>query len=97
LDEAMKRTFIRYMRFHSVLLGNVTYKQAQAQEVDDLKTIHDVARMELLIDVYFPLARPILEILPPGRKLQPFGDFLEFSLTHAQLKDLFENEDAHRD
>ena len=41
--------------------------------------------------------KPIVEILPPGRKLQPFGDFLEFSLTHAQLKDLFENEEAHRD
>ena len=39
----------------------------------------------------------IVEILPPGRKLQPFGGFSEFSLTHAQLKDLFENEEAHRD
>jgi hypothetical protein len=41
--------------------------------------------------------KPIVEILPPGRKLEPFRDFLEFSLTYAQLKDLFANEEAHRD
>jgi hypothetical protein len=41
--------------------------------------------------------KPVLEILPPGRKLAPFDDYLEFSLTHAELKDLFHNEEAHRD
>jgi len=41
--------------------------------------------------------KPVLEILEPGRKLPPFVDYLEFSLTHAELKDLFENEGAHRD
>jgi len=41
--------------------------------------------------------KPVLEILPPGRKLAPFDDYLEFSLTHAELKDLFDNEEAHRD
>lgn len=41
--------------------------------------------------------KPVLEILPSGRKLVPFDDYLEFSLTHAQLKDLFGNEVAHRD
>jgi len=40
---------------------------------------------------------PVLEILPSGRKLPPFGDYLEFSLTYSQLKDLFRNETAHRD
>jgi hypothetical protein len=35
--------------------------------------------------------------LPAGRKLEPFGDFLEFSLSYRQLKDLFANPDAHRD
>lgn len=39
----------------------------------------------------------VLEILESGRKLPPFVDYLEFSLTHDQLKDLFENEEAHRD
>jgi len=39
----------------------------------------------------------VLEILPPGRKLAPFDDYLEFSLTNAELKDLFDNEEAHRD
>ncbi|MGH9429940.1 MAG: GIY-YIG nuclease family protein [Terriglobia bacterium] len=39
----------------------------------------------------------VLEILESGRKLPPFSDYLEFSLTYAQLKDLFENEEAHRD
>jgi hypothetical protein len=41
--------------------------------------------------------KPVLEILEPGRKLPPFPDYLEFSLTYAELKDLFENEEAHRD
>jgi len=41
--------------------------------------------------------KPVLEMLPPGRKLAPFVDYLEFSLTYAELKDLFENDGAHRD
>lgn len=41
--------------------------------------------------------KPIFEILPAGRKLEPFGDFLEFSVSYQQLQDLFANEDAHRD
>jgi hypothetical protein len=41
--------------------------------------------------------KPVLEILEPGRKLPPFDDFLEFSLTYPQLNDLFEHEEAHRD
>lgn len=41
--------------------------------------------------------KPVLEILAPGRKLPPFDDYLEFSLSFAQLKDLFANEDAHRE
>lgn len=39
----------------------------------------------------------MLEIKEPGRKLPPFDDYLEFSLTYAQLRDLFNNEEAHRD
>jgi hypothetical protein len=41
--------------------------------------------------------KPVLEILEHGRKLPPFVDYLEFSLTYNQLKDLFDNEQAHRD
>jgi hypothetical protein len=41
--------------------------------------------------------KDILEILESGRKLPPFADYLEFSLTYEQLKDLFQNEEAHRD
>ncbi|HEU4365126.1 MAG TPA: GIY-YIG nuclease family protein [Candidatus Krumholzibacteria bacterium] len=41
--------------------------------------------------------KPILEILAPGRTLPPFDDYLEFSLTFAELRDLFANEDAHRE
>jgi len=41
--------------------------------------------------------KPVLEIKEPGRKLPPFDDYLEFSLTYAQLRDLFTNEEAHRD
>jgi hypothetical protein len=53
----LKRIFVRHLRFYSAALGNITYKQAQAQEVEDSKAIHDLARIELLIDAYFPSAR----------------------------------------
>ena len=39
----------------------------------------------------------VLEISESGRRLPPFADYLEFSLTYAELKDLFRNEEAHRD
>jgi hypothetical protein len=52
----LKRIFVRHARFYSVALGNITYKQARAQEGED-STVHDIGRMELLIDVYFPSAR----------------------------------------
>lgn len=41
--------------------------------------------------------KPVLEIQESGRRLPPFDDYLEFSLTFAQLKDLFANEEAHRE
>jgi hypothetical protein len=41
--------------------------------------------------------KPVLELLPPGRSLEPFTDYLEFDLTYGQLRTLFEREDAHRD
>ncbi|HEX3739513.1 MAG TPA: GIY-YIG nuclease family protein [Terriglobales bacterium] len=41
--------------------------------------------------------KPLFEMLPAGRKLEPFSDFLEFSLSYQQLQDLFANEEAHRD
>jgi hypothetical protein len=41
--------------------------------------------------------KPVLEILEPGRKLPPFIDYMEFSLTHNELKDLFNKAEAHRD
>jgi hypothetical protein len=41
--------------------------------------------------------KPLLEIQEPGRRLPPFDDYLEFSLSHAELKDLFANEEAHRE
>lgn len=41
--------------------------------------------------------KPVLEIREPGRMLPPFEDYLEFSLSFAQLTDLFANEEAHRE
>lgn len=41
--------------------------------------------------------KPVLAIEEPGRRLPVFDDYLGFSLTHAQLVDLFANEEAHRD
>ena len=39
----------------------------------------------------------VLEIRAPGRKLLAFADYLEFSLTFAELKDLVATEEAHPD
>ena len=41
--------------------------------------------------------KPVLEILQSGRKLAPFADYLEFSLSYAELQYLFESEESHRD
>jgi len=42
-------------------------------------------------------SKPLLEIQERGRRLPPFEDYLEFSLTYHELRDLFGNEEAHRD
>jgi len=52
-----KRLDVRFLRFFSAMLGNISYDQAQQQEADDTNTVHDVAHMEFLIDVYFPAVR----------------------------------------
>ena len=52
-----KRLDVRFLRFYSAMLGNISYDQAQQQEAQDTITVHDVAHMEFLIDVYFPAVR----------------------------------------
>lgn len=39
--------------------------------------------------------KTVLEVTAPGRRLPPFNDYLEFSLTFDSLCDLFANENAH--
>ena len=41
--------------------------------------------------------KPVLERLPEGRRLPVFDDYLEFSLAHRELKELFQHQYAHRD
>lgn len=41
--------------------------------------------------------KPVLEVQEPGRRLPPFDDYLEFSVSYADLKNLFANEEAHRE
>ncbi len=41
--------------------------------------------------------KPVLELQEPGRRLPPFDDYLEFSVSYADLKNLFANEEAHRE
>lgn len=74
------------------------YKLERDERFDDL-------RDRLIID-WGPGARrwvqkldnkPLRELLEAGRKLPPFDDYLEFSLSYAHLKDLFSSETAHRD
>jgi hypothetical protein len=65
----------------------------------------DSLRDRLIVDwgkgarswVQNPSNKVLLEIQEPGRRLPPFDDYLEFSLTYTELKDLFANEEAHRE
>ncbi len=52
-----KRIDIRFMRYFAAMLGSISYDQAQQQELEDSLSVHDVAHMQFLIDVYFPVAR----------------------------------------
>lgn len=39
--------------------------------------------------------KPVLELLPKGRLLEPFKDYLDFTLTHAELRHLVSNPEAN--
>lgn len=41
--------------------------------------------------------KPVLELLPDGRRLPVFDDYLEFTLAYRSLQALFQHRDAHRD
>jgi hypothetical protein len=41
--------------------------------------------------------KPVLELLPGGRRLPVFDDYLEFTLAYRRLRELFQHQDAHRD
>ena len=41
--------------------------------------------------------KPVIEIFPPGRALQPFSDYLDFTLSYQELQELIANPAAHRD
>jgi len=98
----------RVLGYHSASDGHTpTQKWSEAQFFYDLERDprFDDLRDRLIIDwglgtrtwVQKLDNKPVLELLEPGRKLAPFVDYLEFSLTYAELKNLFENEGAHRD
>ncbi|MGD0655295.1 MAG: GIY-YIG nuclease family protein [Thermoguttaceae bacterium] len=41
--------------------------------------------------------KEVIELLPSGQTRDPFSDYLEFTLTHEELKQLYINEDANRE
>jgi hypothetical protein len=41
--------------------------------------------------------KPVTEVFPKGRTLEPFSDYLDFTLSHDELKDLFKHPKSHRD
>ena len=41
--------------------------------------------------------KEVVELLPRGQLRPPFRDYLEFTLTHAELKELYDHEDANRE
>lgn len=44
-----------------------------------------------------PNDKEVIEMLRGGQTLAPFRDYLDFNLTHAELKELFNHEDANRE
>lgn len=45
----------------------------------------------------YPKNMRVVEVLPKGRVLEPFGDYLDFSLTNPELIQLTSNPASHRD
>lgn len=41
--------------------------------------------------------KEVIELLPKGQLRPPFRDYLEFTLTHSELVDLYQHEDANRE
>jgi hypothetical protein len=41
--------------------------------------------------------KPVLELLPEGRRLPVFDDYLEFTLAYKELRELYQHQAAHRD
>lgn len=41
--------------------------------------------------------KPVIELFPKGRNLDPFTDYLDFSLSYPQLTELVATASAHRD
>lgn len=41
--------------------------------------------------------KPVIEIFPPGKALQPFSDYLDFTLSYRELQELMAHPAAHRD
>jgi hypothetical protein len=39
--------------------------------------------------------KPIVQLLPPGQRLELFEDYLDFTLTHSELRYLFRHADAN--
>jgi len=46
---------------------------------------------------YTKVDKKILEIKPAGRLLADFDDYLEFTITHQELKHIVQNHEAHKD
>ena len=44
-----------------------------------------------------PKDKEVLELLPGGQTRPPFRDYLGFTLTHTELKELYYNENANRE
>lgn len=41
--------------------------------------------------------KEVVEVLPPGQFRPPFRDYLEFTLTHAELVELYHHQEANRE
>ena len=59
-----------FLRRIAVMCGNLTYNQMLDQEIDDLKgKNYDLGQVEMLVNIYFPKARPAFDRLLQAREV----------------------------
>jgi hypothetical protein len=93
--------------YKSMVPPNCPYKDWEGCKfLYELRRRNEFADLENRVVIDWPAARawhqrlnnkPVIEVFPKGRLLEPFRDYLDFSLSYDQLFQLIASAEAHRD